>query len=164
MSRFHLGDEGFVKKFCDLFEQYDIPTSLIEVEIIERSVGVGDNRLVEVTRQLHEKNFRVAIDDFGSGESSLNIISEIPADVLKLDQKFMRVDKNGKLPSEDEYKIVAKIVEMAKSLGKETICEGVETEQQIAFLRSVDVNYVQGYYYSRPLREEDFIDYLERHV
>ena len=76
----------------------------------------------------------------------------------------MRVDKNGKLPSEDEYKIVAKIVEMAKSLGKETICEGVETEQQIAFLRSVDVNYVQGYYYSRPLSEEDFITYLERHV
>lgn len=164
MSRFHLGDEGFVKKFYDLFEQYNIPPSLIEVEIIERSVGVGDNRLLEVTRQLHEKKFRVAIDDFGSGESSLNIISEIPADVLKLDQKFMRVDKNGKLPSEDEYKIVAKIVEMAKSLGKETICEGVETEQQIAFLRSVDVNYVQGYYYSRPLSEEDFITYLERHV
>ena len=164
MSRFHLGDEGFVKKFCDLFDRYNIPANLIEVEIIERSVGVGDNRLVEVTRQLHERNFRVAIDDFGSGESSLNIISEIPADVLKLDQKFMRVDKNGKLPSEDEYKIVAKIVEMAKSLGKETICEGVETEQQIAFLRSVDVNYVQGYYYSRPLSEEDFITYLERHV
>ena len=164
MSRFHLGDEGFVKKFCDLFDQYEIPPELIEVEIIERSVGVGDERLVEVTKQLHEKKFRVAIDDFGSGESSLNIISEIPADVLKLDQKFMRVDQNGKLPSKDEFKIVAKIVEMAKSLGKETICEGVETEQQIAFLRSVDVNYVQGYYYSRPLKVEDFVQYLERNA
>ena len=164
MSRFHLGDEGFVKKFCDLFDQYEIPPELIEVEIIERSVGVGDERLVEVTKQLHEKKFRVAIDDFGSGESSLNIISEIPADVLKLDQKFMRVDQNGKIPSKDEFKIVAKIVEMAKSLGKETICEGVETEQQIAFLRSVDVNYVQGYYYSRPLKVEDFVQYLERNA
>lgn len=164
MSRFHLGDELFVKKFCDLFNNYNIPPQLIEVEIVERSVGEGDNRLVEVTKQLHEKNFRVAIDDFGNGESSLNIISEIPADVLKLDQKFMRVDQNGKLPSKDEYKIVAKIVEMAKALGKETICEGVETEQQISFLRSVDVNYVQGFYYSRPLKEEDFIMYLESHV
>ena len=59
---------------------------------------------------------------------------------------------------------MAKIVEMAKSLGKETICEGVETEQQIAFLRSVDVKYVQGYYYSRPLKQEDFVLYLERNV
>lgn len=164
MSRFHLGDENFVKKFCELFAKYDIPASLIEIEIVERSVGAGDDRLVEVTKQLHEKNFRVAIDDFGNGESSLNIISEIPADVLKLDQKFMRIDKNGKLPSEDEYKIVAKIVEMAKSLGKETICEGVETEQQISFLRSVDVKYVQGYYYSRPLKKDDFIQYLERNA
>ncbi|MBR5966749.1 MAG: GGDEF domain-containing protein [Treponema sp.] len=164
MSRFHLGDDNFVQKFCDLFERYDIPPQLIEVEIVERSVGTGDDRLLEVTKQLHEKKFRVAIDDFGNGESSLNIISEIPADVLKLDQKFMKSDGTGRPASDDEYKIVAKIVEMAKSLGKETICEGVETEQQIAFLRSVDVNYVQGYYYSRPLKQEDFILYLERNA
>ena len=164
MSRFHLGDDSFVQKFWELFSKYNIPPQLIEVEIVERSVGEGDNRLLEVTKQLHEKKFRVAIDDFGNGESSLNIISEIPADVLKLDQKFMKIDKDGKIPSADEYKIVAKIVEMAKSLGKETICEGVETEQQISFLRSVDVNYVQGFYYSRPLKEEDFIKYLESHT
>ena len=164
MSRFHLGDDFFVKNFWELFSKYNIPPQLIEVEIVERSVGEGDSRLLEVTRQLHEKKFRVAIDDFGNGESSLNIISEIPADVLKLDQKFMRVDKDGKIPNKDEYKIVAKIVEMAKSLGKETICEGVETEQQISFLRSVDVNYVQGFYYSRPLKEEDFVRYLESHA
>ena len=164
MSRFHLSDDRFVQKFWDLFSRYDISPQLIEVEIVERSVGEGDNRLIEVTRQLHEKNFRVAIDDFGNGESSLNIISEIPADVLKLDQKFMRVDKDGKIQNQDEYKIVAKIVEMAKSLGKETICEGVETEQQISFLRSVDVNYVQGFYYSRPLAEEDFTRYMEDHA
>ena len=164
MSRFHLGDDRFVQKFCELFDRYDIPPQLIEVEIVERSVGDGDDRLVEVTKQLHERNFRVAIDDFGNGESSLNIISEIPADVLKLDQKFMKSDSEGKKARDDEYKIVAKIVEMAKSLGKETICEGVETEQQIAFLRSVDVKYVQGYYYSRPLKQEDFVLYLERNV
>lgn len=164
MSRYHLADEKFVKKFWDLFTNYDIPPSLIEVEIVERSVGAGDNRLLEVTKQLHDRDFRVAIDDFGNGESSLNIISEIPADVLKLDQKFMRADQNGQLPSKDEYKIVAKIVEMAKALGKETICEGVETEQQISFLRSVNVNYVQGFYYSRPLKEDAFVRYLEDHA
>lgn len=164
MSRYHLSDERFVQKFWDLFCRYDIEPSMIEVEIVERSVGAGDSRLLEVTKQLHEKNFRVAIDDFGNGESSLNIISEIPADVLKLDQKFMRVDQSGTIPNKDEYKIVAKIVEMAKALGKETICEGVETEQQISFLRSVDVNYVQGFYYSRPLAEDDFVRYLEDHA
>ena len=164
MSRFHLSDKNFVQKFWELFCNYDIPPELIEVEIIERSVGHGDDRLLQITRELHDKKFRVAIDDFGNGESSLNIISKIPADVLKLDQKFMRSEDGGHETGPDEYKIVAKIVEMAKSLGKETICEGVETEQQINFLRSVDVNYVQGFFYSRPLKENDFVKYLEQHV
>ncbi len=164
MSRFHLLDDKFVSKFVTLFNTYNIPPSLVEVEIVERSVGDGDNRLVAVTQALHENNFRIAIDDFGHGESSLNIISEIPADVLKLDQKFMRSDKKDKPTDKDDYKIVTKIVEMAKALGKETICEGVETEQQIAFLRSVDVNYVQGFFYSKPLKERDFIEYMEKHA
>ena len=66
--------------------------------------------------------------------------------------------------SDNEFKVVRQIVEMARQLGKETICEGVETEKQINFLRSINCNYVQGFFYSKPLEEKDFVEYLERHL
>lgn len=164
MSRFHLNDEQFVLKFWNLFQRYNISPQMIEVEILERSLGVADDRAREVAEQLHEKGFRVAIDDFGTGESSLSLISKIPADILKLDRKFMLgVQDAAMSSSDDELKVVRQIVEMARQLGKETICEGVETEQQVNFLRSINCNYVQGFFYSKPLSEKDFIEYLERH-
>lgn len=164
MSRFHLTDERFVLKFSNLFHEYNIPPQMIEVEILERSLGVADDRAREVAEQLHEMGFRVAIDDFGTGESSLSLISKIPADILKLDRKFMLGVQNASSSSDDELKVVRQIVEMARQLGKETICEGVETEQQVNFLRSINCNYVQGFFYSKPLSENDFIDYLEQHL
>ena len=164
MSRFHLSDEKFVTKFSELFHKYNIPPQMIEVEILERSLGVADDRAREVARQLHEEGFRVAIDDFGTGESSLSLISKIPADILKLDRKFMLGVQAASSSSDDEFKIVRQIVEMARQLGKETICEGVETEQQVNFLRSINCDYVQGFFYSKPLSEKDFIEYLENHL
>lgn len=164
MSRFHLNDERFVTNFSNLFRSYNIPPQMIEVEIIERSLGVADDRAREVAEQLHEKGFRVAIDDFGTGESSLSLISKIPADILKLDRKFMLGVQHASSSSDSEFKVVKQIVEMARQLGKETICEGVETEQQINFLRSINCNYVQGFFYSKPLEEKDFVEYLERHL
>lgn len=164
MSRFHLNDERFVTNFSNLFRSYNIPPQMIEVEIIERSLGVADDRAREVAEQLHEKGFRVAIDDFGTGESSLSLISKIPADILKLDRKFMLGVQHASSSSDSEFKVVKQIVEMARQLGKEMICEGVETEQQINFLRSINCNYVQGFFYSKPLEEKDFVEYLERHL
>ncbi|MDE5775763.1 MAG: EAL domain-containing protein [Treponemataceae bacterium] len=164
MSRFHLNDERFVSKFSNLFREYNIPSQMIEVEILERSLGVADDRAREVAEQLHEMGFRVAIDDFGTGESSLSLISKVPADILKLDRKFMLGVQDASSSSDDELKVVRQIVEMARQLGKETICEGVETEQQVNFLRSINCNYVQGFFYSKPLSEKEFVEYLEQHL
>lgn len=164
MSRFHLNDEKFVLKFTNLFREYSIPPQMVEVEILERSLGVADDRAREVAEQLHEIGFRVAIDDFGTGESSLSLISKVPADILKLDRKFMLGVQAASSSSDDELKVVRQIVEMARQLGKETICEGVETEQQVNFLRSINCDYVQGFFYSKPLSEKDFIEYLENHL
>lgn len=164
MSRFHLNDEKFVLKFTNLFREYSIPPQMVEVEILERSLGVADDRAREVAEKLHEIGFRVAIDDFGTGESSLSLISKVPADILKLDRKFMLGVQAASSSSDDELKVVRQIVEMARQLGKETICEGVETEQQVNFLRSINCDYVQGFFYSKPLSEKDFIEYLENHL
>lgn len=164
MSRFHLKDETFVSNFLSLFRKYNIPPQMIEVEILERSLGVADDRAREVAEQLHEMGFRVSIDDFGTGESSLSLISKIPADIIKIDRKFMLGIKDASSSSDDELKVVRLIVEMAHQLGKETICEGVETEQHVNVLRSINCNYVQGFFYSKPLSEKDFIEYLEQHL
>ena len=72
--------------------------------------------------------------------------------------------KDASSSSDDELKVVRLIVEMAHQLGKETICEGVETEQHVNVLRSINCNYVQGFFYSKPLSEKDFIEYLEQHL
>ncbi len=158
MSRVHLSTEDFVDEFSELFSEFDIPEDLIEIEILERSVAAGSDNLKSLAAKLHEKGFKIAIDDFGSGESSLDMLSEVPVDVLKLDQKFMR----GKATAVNKS-IIKKIIEIARSLGTDTICEGVETSEQIEFLRSVNCHYVQGFYYSRPLMGRDFLDYISEH-
>src|SRR5574344_1186035 len=160
MSRMHLNTPDFVKNFTEEFEQYDIPSSCIEIEVIERATGMNDTLLIKVTKELQEKGFRVAMDDFGSGESSLNMLHTIPVNVLKLDKEFLNQAEN----SLDSKIIITKIIEMAKQLGKTTVCEGVETSKQADFLRSVGCDMVQGFYFSKPLAEKDFLTYVKNHL
>jgi EAL domain-containing protein (putative c-di-GMP-specific phosphodiesterase class I)/GGDEF domain-containing protein len=160
MSRSHTNPEQFVKRFNALFRQYSIPPSLIEVEIIERTSETGKFMLLETTRLLHENGFNVAMDDFGSGESSLNMLSTIPVDVLKFDQIFLKPEEY----TDKTYGLIEKLVELGKQLNKQTIFEGVETKKQIDFLKSIHCDEVQGYFYSRPLNENDFIKYIIDHI
>jgi EAL domain-containing protein (putative c-di-GMP-specific phosphodiesterase class I)/GGDEF domain-containing protein len=160
MSRSHTNPEQFVKRFNALFWQYSIPPSLIEVEIIERTSETGKFMLLETTRLLHENGFNVAMDDFGSGESSLNMLSTIPVDVLKFDQIFLKQEEY----TDKTYGLIEKLIELGKQLNKQTIFEGVETKQQIDFLKSIHCDEVQGYFFSRPLTEKDFIQYIIDHI
>jgi len=92
------------------------------------------------------------MDDFGSGYSSLNILTKLPLDVLKLDRGFLidfERDEQGRI-------IIPSIIDMAKKLSLEVVCEGVETKEQVEFLRGVNCNYAQGYFYSRPVSMEEF--------
>lgn len=159
MSRMHLNTPEFIHNFTGLFSQFHISSSCIEVEVIERATGMSDMLLRNVTKQLQQQGFRVAMDDFGSGESSLNMLHTIPVDVLKLDKDFLYEAET----SPDSKVIITKIMEMAKELGKETVCEGVETMNQADFLRSIGCNMAQGFYYSKPLSEETFVSYIKDH-
>jgi len=159
MSRFHLNAPDFIKNFTDLFSMYRISPSFIEIEVIERASGHNDALLMDVTRQLQAAGFKVAMDDFGTAESSLNMLHTIPVDTLKLDKDFLYRAED----SEDSKIIITKVMEMAKALGKKTICEGVETRQQVEFLKQIGCDGVQGFYYSEALSEIDFKNYLESH-
>ena len=163
MSRNHDKPDRFVHDFTTLLKKYEIPPSLVEVELLERS-SMDKNVLREVTIMLQKEGFKVAMDDFGSGESSLNMLSTIPVNVLKFDRSFLFASdaKEGKLDATSEN-FIETLIDLGKNLKKETIFEGVETEEQRDFLRKIKCDQVQGYFYSKPLREEEFMEFLKKH-
>ena len=160
MSRNHSNPEKFVAEFVSRFKKYDIPSELIEVEILERSADEDANNLITVTERLHQNGFSVAMDDFGSGQSSLNMLSDVPIDVLKFDQNFLRNEKSKK----GNVKMINTLIELGRQLDKKTLFEGVETAEQRDMLRNMNCDSVQGYFYSKPLQEKEFIEFVNDHI
>ena len=149
--------------FLELFRKYDVPADYIQLEVIERSF-MDNNTLREITTLLHKEGFSVAMDDFGSGESSLNMLTKIPVDVLKFDKDFLESSTNEDGALDDKAAGFIKIlVDLSKNLEKKTVFEGVETQQQRDFLKSIECDQAQGFFYSRPLSEEDFIKFIGEH-
>lgn len=137
--------------FCDTIEaivnKYDIPRDLIGLEVTESAYTDNPQQIIEITKHLRERGFKILMDDFGSGYSSLNMLKDMPVDVLKIDLKFLDSrDENGRGGN-----ILNSVVRMAKWLRMQVIAEGVETYQQVEFLRSIGCDQAQGYFYSRPI-------------
>ena len=125
---------------------------MIEIELTESAFMDEDVDVVSVMNALKMAGFRLSMDDFGSGYSSLNMLRNIPIDVVKIDKGFM-----GRKGIDDKGRIVVKsIVGMVKELGLDIICEGVETSEQANFLKDVGCNRVQGYLYSKPVTIQHF--------
>ena len=160
MSRNHTNPDKFVKEFVRRFEKYNLPPNLIEIEILERASEGDVYNLINVTEKLHSYGFCVAMDDFGSGQSSLNMLSEVPIDVIKFDQHFLR----KKDAAGGNANMINVLIELGKQLNKKTLFEGVETEEQRNMLRDLECDQVQGYFYSKPLSEKDFVEFVKSHV
>ena len=153
-----------MKNLSKIFNKYKIPPHLIQVEIIERSFMDKDT-LAEITNSLHKKGFSVAMDDFGSGESSLNMLTSIPVDVLKFDRVFLlsSMNEDGSMDSKSA-EFIQILINLSKNLDKQSVFEGVETKEQRDFLKSINCDVIQGYFYSKPLVEKDFLEFLKLHV
>ena len=164
MSRNHNKPEKFMRDFMEIFRKYDIPPHLVQVEILERSI-MDSSTLCETTNRLHREGFTVAMDDFGSGESSLTMLTKVPVDVLKFDRQFLlsSMNEEGGISKRDA-EFIQGLIDLSKHLEKETVFEGVETKLQRDFLRSISCDQVQGYFYSKPLTEQDFVTFLEEHL
>ena len=144
--------EDLYKYLVGLVEKYDVPPSLLNLEITE-SVLIDDSRFfMDIISRLKKYGFRIEMDDFGSGYSSLNALKNLTVDVLKIDMEFLQKAKN----EEKSKIIVSSVVRMAKSLGMTVVTEGVETEAHVKFLSDLGVDIFQGYYYSKPLYIDDF--------
>ena len=153
-SRMHFIKPGFPDQFEEVLNRYNISKDLIEVEITETLVieELQHHMIKQTLQVLQERGIRLSIDDFGAGYSSLGVFEQIPASVVKLDRSFLlnQVDR------ERQVKIMRGIVKLSDELEAEVVCEGVETEKDIELMHEIGAFVAQGYFYSKPVPEEEF--------
>lgn len=154
MSRVHLGSEDLSTKIIEIIRRNNVPNEYIEIELTETTTDVDFTELKRVVSSLHRAGISTSIDDFGIGYSSLNLIRELPWNVLKIDKSFLPEDSDE---NSSQKKIMLKyVIAMAQSLGLEIIVEGVETIEQVALLKESNCFNAQGFYFDRPLPLEEF--------
>lgn len=154
VSRRHLKDGIFVDVLDALVEQYQIPKGYLEIEITET---IDENQSAEHIRKLGEHGYRLLMDDFGSGYSSLNMLKDTPFDVIKIDRGFLQ-DFMG---SGRGQEIVRYTIQMTQAIGLDLVAEGVETKDQAEFLSDCGCDIAQGFYYAKPMPLEDFNKKME---
>lgn len=160
VSRMHLNRTDFLDYVGALLQEYEIPCSLIEFELTESIYLENTERALELIKGLHKMGIKVSMDDFGSGYSSLNLLSKLPIDIIKLDRVFL---KEGEMQESDRI-IISCVVDMARKLHITSLCEGVETQEQSNYLKEVGCQMQQGFYFSKPVPRETFENFMEESV
>lgn len=157
-SRVHLYSEAFINEVNQIVEGYGVPKHLIEIECTETTILNNIELTKDILGILQAQGFSIAMDDFGSAYSSLNTLCSIPLDVIKLDRGFLMATL-----SHEKAKakiIISSVMSLAHDLALKVVAEGVETEGQYQFLKSLGCDCIQGYYFSKPLEEERFLELL----
>jgi len=153
-SRNNLADKMFMQKIIDTIDKHQVPHDLITVELTETTLEMDYEGIIELVTRLKENNVKVAVDDFGMGYSSLNLIKDIDWDILKIDKSFV---PNRENPKFQKYLMMLKnVVSLAEDIGMLSVVEGVETEEQLKLVKECGCKVVQGYYYDMPLPREEF--------
>ena len=151
LSRHHIHDEQLVEKLVDLLDVYGIDSSLVEIEITESAFIEDQTALISLMREIKERGFLVSIDDFGTGYSSLSMLTELPADIVKLDKEFLKHSD-----SEITKGMLNNVIRLIKDNRMDVVCEGVEIEEQAEFLAKAGCDIGQGYYFSKPIPVAEF--------
>lgn len=160
LSRLHLGDEDLLESILRIIDKYKVPHHFIEIELTETTTDVDYKELKKIVYGLREQDISTSVDDFGVGYSSLNLIREMPWNVLKIDKSFLPTqEEENKDPS--KVKMLRHIITMSQDLGLECIVEGVETAEQVKLLKDCKCYLAQGFYFDRPLPVKEFEQKLE---
>ncbi|MBQ0002330.1 MAG: EAL domain-containing protein [Treponema sp.] len=157
VSRADIYNPKLIKILTDLSDKYKVPRKYLHLEITESAYTDNPEQIIKTVTQLRNKGFPIEMDDFGSGYSSLNMLSEIPIDILKLDMGFVK----NELEKSSGKGILGFVISLAKWLNLAVVAEGVETVEQIKILSSMECNYVQGFYFEKPLCKEDFFELMK---
>ena len=153
ISRQRFTSEGLLSYVMELQKKYDIDSSLVELEILETTFIDALDAMTDVINALRKQGFRINVDDFGSGYSSLNQIANIPADVIKFDRVFA----SRSLKSNKGRQVIKSLIEMLKMVEYELVFEGVETKEELDTVVSYGCDVIQGFYFDKPLPAKEFI-------
>lgn len=151
-SRLHIGSQTYFKDFCATVDRYEIPHQYIAFELTESAFVEQQNEMLELATQLHKKGFLLAIDDFGTGYASLNFLSVVSADILKIDKCLLDGIEN----SRKSRSIMEKTIELAHDIDMTVICEGIEQQHQLDYLGNIGCDIGQGFLIGKPIPAEDF--------
>jgi EAL domain-containing protein (putative c-di-GMP-specific phosphodiesterase class I) len=156
-SRLLLYNPSYVDTLIDLVDRYEIPHYLIELEITETVVFEDKMVAIKTFKQLLDRGFKISMDDFGSGYSSLNMLKDIDVNIIKIDRAFLEDFIN----TERGKKVMFSILGLIRELNLISVAEGVETKEQLDFLKEAGCHWVQGYYFSRPVPVLDLLKKLD---
>ena len=156
VSRIDLYHPDLADSIERLLEKYQIEKKYLFLEITESAYVEQPQEMISVVSDLRERGFKIMMDDFGSGYSSLNMLKDLPVDVLKSDMGFMEQLESSRRAGN----IVISIIRMAKLLHIDTVAEGVETKEQKEFLKNIGCDEIQGYYFAKPMAAEDFCSFM----
>ncbi len=144
------------KAITEILNKYNVSSNIIHLEITESTMLYDAIDIKNIFNKFREAGFEIWIDDFGSGYSSLNVLRDYSFNVLKMDMTLInQFNLNSK-------KIITSVINMSKKLGMHTLAEGVETEEQVSFLKKIGCEIIQGYYFARPMPSKDLLDYLSK--
>ena len=152
-SRWHVTEEDFSDRLSVLLKKYEVPSDLFEVEITESALVMEEAGILHWVKNVQNVRIRVALDDFGSGLSSLQFLKDIPIDILKIDRSLL----SENCEPEKERIVLESIFYFANRLNLDTIAEGVETKEQLGFLRTCNCKKIQGFLFAKPMPKEDFV-------
>lgn len=153
ISRQRFTSEGLLNYVVGLQKKYDIDSSLVELEILETTFIDALDTMINVINALREKGFRINVDDFGSGYSSLNQIANIPADIIKFDRVFA----SRSLKNDKGRQVIKSLIEMLKMVNYDLVFEGIETKEELDAVVSYGCDVIQGFYFDKPLSAKEFI-------
>lgn len=156
ISKGTLTEKNFLDNYLKILSKYKVNASEIELEITEGVAVNNELDIKEILTKIKNKGFKISIDDFGTGYSSLNMLQIMPIDIIKIDKSF--IDKIDKF--NNNQNLIEVIMMIAKKMNLKTVAEGVELKEQVEYLKSVKCDLIQGYYYSKPIKLEEFIEYI----
>lgn len=158
VSRVEFYNPELADEIKEIVDSHNLPTDLIKIEITETAYADNPTQVQQAVKRLHDYGFLVLMDDFGSGYSSLNILKNLPIDILKIDMQFMdNLDGNEKASI-----ILEAIIRMAKWMKLPVVAEGVKTRKEWDYLKSMECEMVQGYYFYKPIPQADFCEVLDQ--
>ena len=156
-SRSTIIQRDFAERLVSSVARFGIELSKVEIEITETAFSVDEDAVINIMTSLQDTGFLIAMDDFGTGFSSLSLLRKLPIDVLKLDRGFISQERT----TERETRILKSIIDLSNDLSIATVCEGIETTEQAEALKNLGCTVGQGYLYARPMPAEDFASFCQ---